>query len=133
MKCSKCGQLIEDDKFFLYNMEPTHIICESEKRIYYDQIPKGSKIKIETQNSIYILKKVGYGNGFNTLINGGYFEKTYGKPMKVRINGCTWGGSMLKIGVIEVNMILEIIIEEPEKRIGTSWIKDIEVLEYGQG
>ena len=95
--------------------------------VQYDKLDVGAKVIVKTKNSTYILEKVD-DSRFDTYISGGYFERKYGDKVKVHINGCTWGGSMLAVGKIEVDMILEVTIEESNVTITTSRIKDVEVV-----
>lgn len=83
--------------------------------------PKIKKIIVETQNSIYELipKK---GNVF--IAKGGEYIP---KPRKIKINGSTWGGSMIKTGWIGIEMYMELMLSQ--KMITTSCIKSITV--YG--
>ena len=95
--------------------------------VQYDKLDVGAKVIVKTKNSTYILEKVD-DSRYDTYISGGYFERKYGRKFKVHINGCTYGGSMLAIGKIEVDMILEAVIEESNRTLTTSRIKDVEVV-----
>ena len=88
--------------------------------IIISKMDVGAKIQIKTHNSLYKLEKINTENDF--LIEGG---SRWPKPHKVFVNGCTWGGSMIKPGVIEENMYMEIIDLECNKIIITSPIESI--------
>lgn len=115
-----------------------------------DKILKvGGKLKITTQNSVYILERVlddskisEYKRGPDFLISGhpGYCPT----PTPCYVSGSTWGGSMLKVGYVGRGMHLEVsimvpVLEEPTgaelygyddtfKRLTTCRIREIQEL-----
>jgi hypothetical protein len=67
-----------------------------------DQIPKdglqaGDKVLITTQNSVYSIHVL--ENGVYQ-VSGGWFDKNGVSPMTITINGCTWGGKIIKKDII---------------------------------
>jgi hypothetical protein len=70
--------------------------------IQLDQIPKdglnaGDIVLIKTRNSdysIHVLK-----NGLYR-VSGGWFDKKGVSPLTITINGCTWGGKIIKKDII---------------------------------
>jgi len=57
----------------------------------------GDLVLIRTKNSyysIYVLDNDSY------LVSGGWFDRKGLSPLKTRINGCTWGGSIIKIDAL---------------------------------
>ncbi|MBC8182436.1 hypothetical protein H8E88_15155 [candidate division KSB1 bacterium] len=57
----------------------------------------GDLVLIHTRNSVYsvnVLDKSLF------LVSGGWFDRKGLSPMKTTINGCTWGGSMIKLDVV---------------------------------
>ena len=61
------------------------------------ELRPGDEIRLKTQNSIYNIKadKDGY-----YVVTGGWFDKMSKSPVKININGCTWGGSIIKTDII---------------------------------
>ena len=65
-------------------------------QVYKAELQTGDRIAVQTCNSLYWIRVVGEG-WFE--ITGGWFDRKGKSPMKVRINGCTWGGTAVKIDV----------------------------------
>jgi hypothetical protein len=85
-----------------------------------DEIPVGNTLIIKTENTTYKLEH--RSDGF--YMSGS--PKYCPKPTWVSISGCTFGGSMLKMGVIQEGMNLEFNIpDRPNPIITTSAIKSI--------
>ena len=57
----------------------------------------GDWVFVKTENSLYRIRVL--GDGFYEA-SGGWFDKKGGSPMKVRIAGCSWGGSIIKTGLV---------------------------------
>jgi len=95
------------------------IRSEIEGGVYLDELPKGARIEVETQNRFYTIVNRGDGEA---LISG--HPKFCPRPVLVRIHGSNWGGSMLKVRFIGRGMHLE--FRHPEFRtIITSRIVEI--------
>ncbi|MEX2261030.1 MAG: hypothetical protein WD696_03720 [Bryobacteraceae bacterium] len=75
---------------------------EVEGGVYLDDLPPGAEIEVETQNRSYRIVVQGRGEA---LISG--HPKFCPQPVLVRIEGCNWGGSMLKVSFIGRGMHLE--------------------------
>ncbi len=78
------------------------IQSEIEGGVYVDQLREGDTLEVETQNRWYTIINRGRGKA---LISG--HPKFCPKPVLVRIEGSTWGGSMLKVRYIGRGMHLE--------------------------
>jgi hypothetical protein len=73
-----------------------------DRAVYIDQVLKeelkfGDFVLIDTENStyeVYVLQDDSY------LVSGGWFDRNELSPAKVSINGCTWGGNIIKINTI---------------------------------
>lgn len=78
------------------------IQSEIEGGVYVDQLNEGDTLEVETQNRWYTIVNRGRGRA---LISG--HPKFCPKPVLVRIEGSTWGGSMLKVRYIGRGMHLE--------------------------
>lgn len=86
-----------------------------------DQLKAGDQIFLKTYNSTYKIKVEGNGK---YLVSGGWFDKNNLSPMKVGINGCTWGSSVIKTDIVAA---CGLFVEFGNKLI-TSRIKEIVVL-----
>lgn len=91
-----------------------------------DQVRKedlkfGDFVLVVTQNStylLYILQDDFY------LVSGGWFDRNGFSPVKIQINGCTWGGNSIKGDIVAAcGMHLEFC-----NGIVTSKIKEVIVL-----
>lgn len=84
----------------------------------------GDQLLIKTRNSVYSVRVVEAGV---YLVSGGWFDRKGLSPMKTSINGCTWGGSVIKVDVAAVcGLRLEF-----GNRLITSTIRKIFVFPYG--
>jgi len=96
---------------------------EIEGGVYLDELCEGAVLEVETQNRWYTIVVRGHGK---ELISG--HPQYCPNPVPVRIEGSTWGGSMLKLGFIGRGMRLE--FHHPVYRtIITSRIVDIRASE----
>jgi len=57
----------------------------------------GDRVYIRTQNSLYVVELVCEGR---YRVSGGWFDRQGTRSVNVGINGCTWGGSAIKIDVV---------------------------------
>ncbi len=83
-----------------------------------DQLKAGDYIYLKTYNSTYTIKVDSDGT---YLVSGGWFDKNNLSPMKLSINGCTWGGSVIKTDIVAA---CGLFLEFGNKLI-TSRIKEI--------
>jgi len=96
---------------------------EIEGGVYLDELSEGAVLEVETQHHGYTIVIRGRGRD---LISG--HPKYCPHPVPVRIEGSTWGGSMLKLRFIGRGMRLE--FRHPVYRtILTSRIVDIRASE----
>src|SRR5262249_43009382 len=96
-------------------------ICQSEIEggVSLSDLPLGAKLEVETRNNLYLLENRGDGR---VLISG--HPRHCQRPMLVKINGSTWGRSMIKMRFIGRGMHLE--YRHPERGvIRTSRIREI--------
>jgi hypothetical protein len=92
---------------------------EIEGGVWVNNLPDGAVLEVETRNHWYTIVIRGSGR---VLISG--HPKYCPDPVPVRIEGSTWGGSMLKRHFIGRGMHLE--FRHPEyKTIRTSRIVDV--------
>jgi len=54
-------------------------------------------VLIYTRNSVYSVMVLDKGL---YLVSGGWFDRKGLSPMKTTINGCTWGGSIIKLDIL---------------------------------
>jgi len=78
------------------------IDSEMEGGVYLDDLSEGATLEVETLHHWYTI--VHYARG-EALISG--HPKFCPEPVPVRIEGSTWGGSMLKVRFIGRGMHLE--------------------------
>lgn len=67
------------------------------KQVYKSELHFGDLVLITTLNSVYSVQVL--QDGFY-LVSGGWFDKNGLSPFKTTINGCTWGGSIIKIDIM---------------------------------
>jgi len=67
------------------------------KELKKDCLHKGDQVFLKTQNSIYTLNVDG---DEQYIVSGGWFDKHNLSHTKVKINGCTWGGSVIKYDIV---------------------------------
>lgn len=56
----------------------------------------GDVMQITTRNSVYSVKLLADGT---YQVSGGWFDKKRLSPFRTTINGCTWGGTVVKTDV----------------------------------
>ena len=92
-------------------------------QIYKNKLKPGDIIIIRTMNSTYSIKVADDGS---YIVSGGWFDKKNLSPSKIKINGCTWGGSIIKSDIIAAcGLKLEF-----QNRVVTSSIKKIVYIPY---
>lgn len=88
------------------------------RRLQRTDLCFADRIVVFTQNSRYDLIVVGDGE---YMITGGWFDDEKLSPHRVRINGCTWGGSMIwRDTVAAPGMCIEFdnrVITSPVRRV----------------
>ncbi len=100
------------------------IDSEIEGGVHLDDLGEGAVLEVETQNHWYTIVNRGRGEA---LISG--HPQYCPDPVPVRIEGSTWGGSMLKVRFIGRGMRLE--FRHPTYRtILTSRIVEIRAMDH---
>ena len=62
-----------------------------------EDLTLGDWIVVETRNSSYTLMVL----GDNTYaVSGGWFDRQGLSPMRIAVNGCTWGGTAIKHDIV---------------------------------
>ncbi len=98
------------------------IASDTNEGVYLDELAPGEQLEVQTRSRCYHLLNQGGGE---VLISG--HPEYCPEPVQVKINGSTWGGSMLKEEFIGRGMYLE--FQHPEHRkITTSRIVDIRLV-----
>ncbi len=78
----------------------------------------GDEVQLQTSNSMYLIKVDENGD---YIVSGGWLDKMAIAPAKLSINGCTWGGSVIKTDIVAAcGLYLEF-----SNRLVTSKIKKI--------
>jgi hypothetical protein len=95
-------------------------ISESELAggVWFKDLPRGSVVKVQTRNTLYTIERREDGDYISG--NGRYCRE----PVKANITGSTWGGSMIKVGWIGIDMLLEFSTSE-HVRVTTSTIREV--------
>ncbi|HTK80848.1 MAG TPA: hypothetical protein VL633_01010 [Bacteroidota bacterium] len=57
----------------------------------------GDLLFVKTCNSVYTLRMIDHAE---CLASGGWFDEKGLSPWRVRITGCTWGGTSIKIDIL---------------------------------
>jgi hypothetical protein len=86
-------------------------------------LPPDSTIEVETRNRAYLIVLLRDGQA---LISG--HPEFCPEPVRVRIHGSNWGGSMIKMAYLGRGMHLEFRHPKYEGLIVTSAIQDIRLL-----
>lgn len=79
--------------------ELNHIINQAEnlRQIKKADLRPGDELHLKTRNSVYHIV-VDHDGSY--LVSGGWFDKSADSPVKININGCTWGGSVIKTDIV---------------------------------
>lgn len=92
--------------------------------VFTRDVPPGSTVLVQTRNTLYTL----HNHGDLWIIQGG---KRFSEMTAVRINGSTFGGSMLRSGFIGIGMYLELggkaLAGERPRTVTTSPIQSIKI------
>jgi hypothetical protein len=67
------------------------------ERVRKRDVRSGDWLVVQTGNSTYTLRAQRDGT---FLVSGGWFDAKAVSPMRLRVNGCTWGGCMIKVDVV---------------------------------
>ena len=83
----------------------------------------GDQVIVRTRNSVYSLWATGDGT---FVVTGGWFDKQNASPMTVAINGCTYGGSVIRHDVVAApGLFLEFA-----NNVSTTRIKEVRILRH---
>ena len=87
-------------------------------------LSQGDWVLVTTKNSLYVICALG-----NDLyqVSGGYFDRKGLSPATTTINGCTWGGTAIKVDIVAgPGLFLEF-----GNRVLTTRIQNVRVLRAG--
>ena len=94
------------------------------KQVRKADLQYGDLLLITTHNSVYSVRVL---DNDLYLVSGGWFDNKGLSPMKIRINGCTWGGSIIKIDIVAAcGLCLEF-----GNRVVTTPIQKVCLIRYG--
>ncbi len=101
-------------------------ISDRLKQVHKTDLLSGDCLILETRNSVYTIEVIGDG-WFE--VAGGWFDGRGKSPMRVRINGCTWGGRAIKQDIVAAcGLCLEFgnrVVTSPIQKVllfsGGSW------------
>jgi len=74
-------------------VETSAELCQVERA----DLKAGDWVLVKTVNSVYRIRVVG-AEWYEA--SGGWFDRQGRSPMIVRIAGCSWGGSIIKTGIV---------------------------------
>jgi hypothetical protein len=103
------------------------IVDHSERleSVHKNDLEVGDQLVVTTRNSIYSIHV--FEEGIYT-VSGGWFDRHGLSPMKVAINGCTWGGHAIKEDLLAgCGLHLEF-----ENRVVTSRILRFKIIRYSE-
>ncbi len=84
----------------------------------------GDRVVVTTRNSTYSIQVLKDGQ---YTISGGWVDKKGLSPLRTHINGCTWGGSAIKVDIVAAcGLHLEF-----GNRVVTSRIQQFDVIRFG--
>lgn len=75
------------------------IVEESQtlNQIHKSSLKAGDTIILKTNNSVYLIK---VQEQEQYAVSGGWFDENHLSPVTTTINGCTWGGSIIKNDIV---------------------------------
>ncbi|MCB0283226.1 MAG: hypothetical protein H6627_08610 [Calditrichae bacterium] len=88
-----------ESKRYKYGQSLSDIVSSSEniKHVAKNSLECGDYVLAMTNNSVYKIRKA-EENMFE--VSGGWFDRKGMSPSKINIRGCTWGGSVINIGMV---------------------------------
>lgn len=96
---------------------------EDKDGIDLSRLSIGTMLKVQTRNTLYTIEILGNDK---FLIEGGRY---FPEPYETFINGSTWGGSMLKLNWIGIDMFMELgPNSEKHGFITTSAVKSVKIV-----
>lgn len=96
------------------------------RQVRTSDLSRGDQVFVKTSNSVYTIRML---NDRQCIVSGGWFDRKGLSPMQTRINGCTWGGSAIKIDIVAAcGLCLEF-----GNRLVTSPIQKILILPHESG
>jgi len=83
----------------------------------------GDSVIVSTRNSVYTLWSLG---GDTFAVSGGWFDRNGHTPTTVTVNGCTYGGSLIRYDVVAARgLFLEF-----GNNVSTTRIRDVKVVRW---
>jgi len=83
----------------------------------------GDQVIVRTRNSVYSLWSLG-GDAF--AVAGGWFDRNGDTPTTVTVNGCTYGGSLIRYNVVAApGLFLEF-----GNSVSTTRIRDVRIVRW---
>jgi hypothetical protein len=71
--------------------------ARSLEQIRKEDLRSGDRVLVTTRNSVYTIWVLDDGS---YCVWGGWFDRIGESPQRVKINGCTWGGSAIKNDIV---------------------------------
>lgn len=124
---SSCGEALVGTELSHYGRGPEPALPSADwsglpepAAVDLRSVPLGTELVVETRNSRY--RFVMLDDHWNVLVQGG---RRFEQETTARIDGCTFAGSLLKLGWIARGLFLEMSVGG--KRIVTSRVRSISV------
>ena len=88
--------------------------------VHKNDLGCGDRVTVRTRNSVYSLWALGDGM---FAVSGGWFDQQRSSPMTVSVNGCTYGGSVIRHDIVAApGLFLEF-----GNNVSTTRIRDVRV------
>ena len=71
--------------------------AEANPAVRKADLQSGDEVVIATENSVY---SIVVADDSTYMVRGGWFDREGQAPVRIPINGCTWGGSIIQTGVL---------------------------------
>ncbi len=80
-----------------YSLDGFVSCAQQLQAVHKHEVKAGDVLIIKTNNSVY---RISIEDEQYCLVSGGWFDRKGLSPTKIKIAGCTWGGSVIKIDII---------------------------------
>ncbi len=67
------------------------------REVLKEDLQCGDRVLVTTGNSTYSIQVIDDGSYH---VSGGWFDRQCLSPLRTTITGCSWGGSVIKLGIV---------------------------------
>ena len=107
--------------YFEYSLKAIAEHAGSLEQVRKCDLGMGDRVLVATQNSLYTIWVL---DDCSYWVWGGWFDRIRESPLRVTINGCTWGGTAIKSDIVAARGLLL----EFGNTVLTSRIRHIQVI-----